>query len=214
MKTFAKIIGVLFLIAALVLAVPVIQYFPMYNMRTVEAGVFYGSRQMGGKAIERIARKKGIGTLINLRGEHVGSAWYDDEAAACQRAGVTHVNFSWSKNSIPEPESLAAFLDLMETGSRAFLAHCQGGTHRTGVAAASYVLLNGGTIAEARDQFRIGFNNAPIGDVVTLYEGSSKPFKQWVLEDYPAKYEQWKKEREAKKAAEKAPALLVAPALQ
>lgn len=214
MKTLAKIIGALFLIAVLFLAVPVIHYFPMYNFRTVEEGAFYGSRQIGGQALERIIKKRGIGTVINLRGENPGSDWYDQEVAACERTGINHVNFGWSKNSIPSPESLAEFLELMETGQKAFLAHCQGGTHRTGLAAAAYVLLHGATVERAREEFKIGFNNAPIGDVVALYEGSPKPFKQWVLEDYPAKYEVWKKEREARKAAEKAPALLLAPALR
>ena len=216
METLAKIIGALFLIAVLVLAVPVIHYFPMYNWRTVEEGAFYGSRQMGGKALERIIKKSGIGTVINLRGESTDRDWYNDEVAACKRAGIRHVNFSWSKNSIPSPESLVEFIELMETGPKAFLAHCQGGTHRTGTAAAAYVLLNGATVERAREEFKMGFNDAPIGDLVALYEGSPKPFKQWVLEDYPAQYEQWRKEREARKAAEeaaKAPALLLAPAL-
>ncbi|HOD94277.1 MAG TPA: tyrosine-protein phosphatase [Candidatus Hydrogenedentes bacterium] len=214
MKTIAQIIGAVVLIAALVLAVPVIHYFPMYNFRTVEEGAFYGSRQMGGKAMERIIKKRGIGTVINLRGEQTDSDWYDREVAACKHMGIQHVNFGWSKNSIPEPESLAAFLDLMETGQKPFLAHCQGGTHRTGVAAAVYLLLKGADTATARKQFRIGFNDAPIGELVTLYEGSPKPFKQWVLEDYPAKYEQWKKQREAQKEAAKVPALLAASALR
>jgi len=74
--------------------------------------------------------------------------------------------------------------------------------------------LKGADTATARKQFRIGFNDAPIGELVTLYEGSPKPFKQWVLEDYPAKYEQWKKQREAQKEAAKVPALLAASALR
>lgn len=48
------------------------------------------------------------------------------------------------------------------------------------------------------------FNDAPIGGLLTLYEkgGAGRPFKQWVLEAYPAAYAAHK----AAKAAAAAPA--------
>ncbi len=175
-----------------VLAVPVLYYFPGYNWRTVEKDAFYGSRQMGGSALESTIRKHGIKTVINLRGENPGSDWYDAEAAACERAGAALRSFRWSKNSIPKPESLAQFIELIETGDGPFLAHCQGGTHRTGAAAAVYELLRGKSVKEARKQFGPMFNDAPIGQLLDLYEQSDLPFKQWALEIYPLRYEQIK----------------------
>jgi len=80
----------------------------------------------------------------------------------------------------------------MESGQGPFLAHCQGGTHRTGAAAACYELLRGKSVAEARKQFGPFFNDAPIGKLVALYEQSDLPFKQWALEVYPSVYEQEK----------------------
>lgn len=192
MKTILKVLLTCFGTAAVILAVPVLYYFPGYNWRTVEKGAFYGSRQMGGHALERTIKKYGIKTVINLRGENPGSDWYDAEAEACKRAGVTLANFGWSKNSIPSPESLAKFIELMESDQGPFLAHCQGGTHRTGAAAACYELLRGKSIAEARKQFGPMFNDAPIGRLINLYESSSLPFKQWALEVYPSVYEQEK----------------------
>lgn len=196
MKTMLKVLLTCFGTAAVILAVPILYYFPGYNWRTVEKGAFYGSRQMGGPALERTIKKYGIKTVVNLRGENPGSDWYDAEVAACERAGVTLANFGWSKNSIPSPESLAKFIELMESDQGPFLAHCQGGTHRTGAAAACYELLRGKSVEEARKQFGPMFNDAPIGQLVDLYEGNSLPFKQWALEIYPALYEQQKKEKE------------------
>lgn len=192
MKTFLKGILLLVGLAALFLAGPVIYYFPMYNFRTVDEGAFYGSRQMGGFALEKAIHKRGIRTVINLRGENPGSDWYDEEAATCAQAGVKLVNLGWSQGSLPEPDSLARFVEVVESGEGPFLAHCAGGTHRTGVAAAVYLLLKGADVPTARKQFRIGFNDAPIGQLLDLYEGSAIPFRQWILEVYPGVYDQIK----------------------
>ncbi|MCC6142332.1 MAG: tyrosine-protein phosphatase [Candidatus Hydrogenedentes bacterium] len=173
-------------------------YFPGYNWRTVEPGVLYGSRQMSGPVLEETIDEYGLRTVINLRSENPGADWYDAELAACQNKGIALENFPWSKNSIPDPESLLRFIDLMETGERPMLMHCQGGTHRTGTGAAIYDLLQGKSPEEAREQFTIGFNDAPIGQIVDLYEGSDLPFKEWAKTAYPSLYEQWKARQEAK----------------
>ncbi len=175
-------------LVVLFLAGPVIYYFPMYNFRVVEKGVFYGSRQMGGLALESTIRKQGIRTVINLRGENPGSDWYNEEAETCARLGIQFVSLGWSQNSLPEPQSLARFVEVVETGEGPFLAHCAGGTHRTGVAAAVYLLLKGESVDTARKQFRVGFNDAPIGKLLDLYEQSDMPFRRWVTEVYPGLY--------------------------
>ncbi len=201
MKRFAAVSGVLLLVVVVALSPLVWQYFGNYNWRTVEEGVLYGSRQMTGEAIDAAIDDYGIRTVVNFRGTQEGTPWYDEEVAACARRGVAHVDFSWSKNSLPEPESLARFIQLMETGEKPFLAHCQGGTHRTGGAAAAYRLLRGEGPEAAREEFKLGFNDAPIGELVDLYETSDKPFAQWVATDYPALYEAWKARREREREA-------------
>jgi len=187
-KTVAKVIAILVGITILILTVPLWLYFPGHNWRTVEKDAFYGCRQMSGPSLERMVKNRGIRTVLNMRGHNPGSPWYDEEVAASQMLGVKLENFSWSKNSLPDPESLQRFIEVIETGPKPFLAHCQGGTHRTGVAAACYVLLKGGSPAEARKQFGPMFKDAPIGKLVDLYEGSNMPFKQWVREVYPGQY--------------------------
>ena len=188
MKLVLQIVAGILCMAALVILIPLWIYFPGYNFRTVEKNAFYGSRQMDAKALEKAINKYGIQTVINLRGPNVGKPWYDEELAVCQKLGVAHVDFAWSRGDLPDPESLIKFAALMETGKKPFLAHCEGGTHRTGVAAASYLLLNGETTTTARKQFGPMFKNAPIGQLVTLYEESNIPFKRWIQEVYPAKY--------------------------
>ena len=186
-------------ILAVVLAVPVLlflaavyHYFPGYNFRVVEKGVLYGSRQMSGPALERTIRKWGIKTVVNLRGEHPDAPWYREELRACQSAGVQHVDFDWSRSNMPSPESLAAYVDTVKNAPKPILVHCEGGTHRTGAAAAIWLLLRGHGTRTARGQFGPMFRNAPIGEVVTLYEqyGAGMPFEDWVRTGYPEHYRQ------------------------
>ena len=171
------------------LGVPVWNYFPGYNFRVVEQGAFYGSRQMSGAALTQAISKYGIKTVVNCRGRNAGTAWYDDELTACARAGVAHADFAWSRNSLPSPESLQSYVELLETAPRPFLVHCEGGTHRTGVAAAVYLLLQGKGPVTARGQFGPMFGDAPIGKLVDLFEQSGKSsFKDWIKLDYAADY--------------------------
>ncbi len=189
MRRIGKIVAVMLGVFFAVLAVPLWMYFPMHNFRTVEKNAFYGSRQMGPKALEAAIKKRGIQTVLNLRGANPGSPWYDAEVEVCARLGIAHEDFGWSKNQLPKPDSLSKFIDIVEHGKKPFLAHCEGGTHRTGVAAACYLLLQGADSATARKQFGLMFNDAPIGRLIDIYEESGMPFKQWVQEAYPAKYE-------------------------
>jgi hypothetical protein len=111
----------------------------------------------------------------------------------CRKLGIAHADFAWSRNALPDPESLARFVALIESGGKPFLAHCEGGTHRTGVAAACYLLLKGANTATARRQLGPMFRKAPIGQVLDLYQGSGIRFGQWVREVYPALYAARKK---------------------
>lgn len=193
LKTLLQIIGVVLAIVLLSFGLIVYQYYGQHNLRVVEPGAFYGSRQMSGPALEAFVKKYNIKTVVNFRGNNPGKPWYDDEVAACKRAGVDHADFSWSRGSIPSPESLARYIELLNTDAKPFLVHCEGGTHRTAVAAACYLLLKGKDVATARKQFGPMFKDAPIGQVVTLYENANMPFDQWVKEKYPALYDAQKK---------------------
>lgn len=178
-------------------------YFVNHNWRTVEDGVMYGSRQMSGPALERASERHGIRTVVNFRSANPGTDWYDAQVATCEALGLYHVDISWSSRRLPPPDSLIAFLDLIDEGEGPFLIHCAGGTHRTGVAAAVYLLHHGATPERAREEFKIGFNDAPIGELVTYYERSQLPFRQWAEEIYPAIYDDWRERQRAEDDAAK-----------
>ncbi|GMV99069.1 MAG: hypothetical protein AMXMBFR84_02080 [Candidatus Hydrogenedentota bacterium] len=162
-----------------------------HNLRAVEKDKFYRAGQMPDSRIGMYLRRHNVSTVVNLRGEHPDEEWWVEEKAVCDALGVEYKSFQWTMRRIPDPESLAAFVDICKNSEGAVLAHCHAGVHRAGTASAIYVLLNGGTPAEAREQFLLFFMDAPIGEVVDLYEGSPLPFDEWVVKEYPAKYAEW-----------------------
>ena len=157
------------------------------NLQTVEPGQFYRSGQMAGFKIDAVANRYDIKTMINLRGEQPDESWYRSEIAACERNDVQHYDLQWSMRKIPPPDSLAQLIAWIETGPKPILVHCQGGVHRAAIASVVYRLLRGDSVEEAREELGLFFMDAPIGELLDLYD-ESKPFKQWVSEDYPAIY--------------------------
>ncbi|HIJ64490.1 MAG TPA: hypothetical protein HPP77_00960 [Candidatus Hydrogenedentes bacterium] len=158
------------------------------NFRTVDDGSFYRSGQMPASRLARIIRKHNIRAVINLRGNQPGEEWYREEKAACDALGVAYMDLGWSMRRLPSPESLAQFIAWCSESDRPTLVHCQAGIHRAGVASACYVLLEGGSLDSAREELGLFFFDAPIGQVLDLYEGSPVPFREWVLTVYPELY--------------------------
>ena len=158
------------------------------NLQTVEPGQFYRSGQMAGFKIDAVANRFDIKTMINLRGEQPDESWYRSEIAACERNDVQHYDLQWSMRKIPPPDSLIQLIELIKAEPRPILVHCQGGVHRAAIASAVYRLLRGDTVDEAREELGLFFMDAPIGELLDLYD-ESKPFEQWVREDYPTIYE-------------------------
>lgn len=169
------------------------------NFRAVEDDVFYRSAQMRGGRLGEAIRDHKIATVVNLRGES-DEPWHAEEKAVCEAFGVRHIDYRWSMRKLPDPESLASYVALVEHAEGPVLVHCQGGIHRAGTASAIYVLMQGGTPDEARQQFGFYFHNAPIGQLVTLYEehGKGKRFADWVRSDYPELYDDWMAANEKK----------------
>jgi len=161
---------------------------PATNFRVVEKGRVYRSGQMNEHQLKRKVRKHDIKTVINLRGEESDDEWYVRERAVCEEEGAAHYSFDWSKSRLPEPESLAALVELLGDAEEPIFIHCLGGTHRTGVASACVLLDRGNDLKYARKQLGLFFGDAPIGRVLDLYEGSGLPFREWVADVYPRLY--------------------------
>jgi protein tyrosine phosphatase (PTP) superfamily phosphohydrolase (DUF442 family) len=74
----------------------------------------------------RAMARKGLRTIINLRGDHAsGSYWL--ESAACRKHGVELINFRLRSRDAPPKEVLRAARDLLERVEHPVLMHCKSG---------------------------------------------------------------------------------------
>lgn len=135
------------------------------NFHAVVEGELYRSAQPGPADIVRYAQDHGIKTIINLRGENKGSAWYDTEIAQSQKFGIHHVDFRMSAwRQLPQQEAAELIL-LLERAEKPVLIHCKSGADRSGLAAALYVAAVaklGEEAAERQISIRYGHFSIPL----------------------------------------------------
>lgn len=129
----------------------------------------------GQPAPHQIARMKrrGIKTLVNLRGERdCGSYILEEEA--CQRYGVTLVNFPVNSRAAPKKEYLRGANQLFKTIEYPAMMHCKAGADRAGLMSVLYLFLHEGVpLDRAMDQLSWKYGHlkgAPTGIIDRFFE--------------------------------------------
>lgn len=133
------------------------------NFHPVVEGVAYRSAQPSAGDLDRWVTDTGIRSVINLRGEHVGSDWYDEELAASARLGIAHYDFGMSAGKALSQDRAAELVSLLRTAPKPVLIHCKSGADRTGLASALLLatLAQDEDAAEAQISFRYGHISIP-----------------------------------------------------
>ena len=105
----------------------------------------------------RALARSGIRTIVNLRGERAsGSYWL--EQAACERNGISLVNFAMRSRRAPTREELADAITLFDRIDYPMLMHCKSGADRTGLMSMIYLHLKEGVpMAVARRQLSMRY---------------------------------------------------------
>ena len=102
--------------------------------------------------------KRGLRTIINLRGGRAFGAW-PLEVEACAQAGIELVNLPMFSREPPTRENIHATKDVFDRIAYPALVHCKSGADRAGLAATLYLILHRNVpVAEAMQQlsFRYG----------------------------------------------------------
>ncbi|GEM_PF-47713 len=108
------------------------------NRHKVAPGVWRAS-QPAPFQIRGFARK-GVRTIINLRGERdCGS--YRLEAHACRRNGIKLVDFPMRSRGVPDEQMLRELDVLLRDIEYPVLLHCKSGADRVGLMSALYLIL-------------------------------------------------------------------------
>lgn len=119
-----------------------------HNSHEVEPGLIYRSAQLPAAEFVDLAKRVGLRTVINLRGENSGREWYDDQFRAAQGLGVGFVNYRMSASKELTPAQMAELAQILRDAPKPVLIHCGSGSDRTGLACALY-LFDAGYPAEA-----------------------------------------------------------------
>ena len=156
------------------------------------------SNQPNPRQVADHAAKRGIRTIINLRGEST-KGYYLLEKEACEEHGIRLIDFQVFSRDTPKPDVIEAARDLFETIEYPALMHCKSGADRAGLMSALYMIFRRGQpVAKAAQQLSGRFLHVKSGKTGMLdafFEAylmdtgeTGKAFIDWVREDYdPAK---------------------------
>jgi protein tyrosine/serine phosphatase len=162
------------------------------NFAAVEEGVLYRSNHPTPGNLAAFTRKVGLQSLINLRGQtRNGSDALSRDSAA--RLGLDFYDMALESRGTPHRDRILRLAEIFATMRQPGLIHCKSGADRAGLAAGLFVLIRGGTAAQAQKQLSWRYGHIKqsktgiLDDFFALYaktgEGK-KPFLDWVRDDY------------------------------
>ena len=138
-------------------------------------------------------RKVGLKSLINLRGQAKnGSDALSRDTAA--RLGLDFYDMAMESRGAPHKDRILRLAEIFTTMRGPALIHCKSGADSAGLAAGLFILLKGGTVADALKQLSLRFGHikqAKTGILDAFFltyqregEAMGKNFLDWVREDY------------------------------
>jgi protein tyrosine/serine phosphatase len=116
----------------------------------------------------RDAARRGVRTIVNLRGRSESST-YGYEAAACRDAGIKLVDFKVRSRAAPTRAEVLAARDLFQSLDYPILMHCKSGADRVGLMSALYLHTRQGVpIARAAKQLSLRYGHIRQADTGVL----------------------------------------------
>ncbi|MBI1238885.1 MAG: protein tyrosine phosphatase [Alphaproteobacteria bacterium] len=143
------------------------------------------------------AARLGVKTIINLRGARA-SGTYVLEREACERLGLTLVNFSLGSREAPRREALLGAAELFRLIEYPALMHCKSGADRVGFMSALYLALQEGRpVPEAMRQLSLRYGHVRQGKtgILDLFfetylaetKDTAASLLEWITNDYDQK---------------------------
>ena len=162
------------------------------NLAEVVPGKLYRSNHPTPGRLARVARRLGLRTLINLRGQRAcGSDALSRDAAA--RLGLAHIDMAFESRGAPHRDRVLRFAEIYRGLDAPALVHCKSGADRAGLASGLAILLEGGHAADALGQLSWRFGHVSRSRTGVLdaffvrYAAEAEgrlPFLDWVRDEY------------------------------
>lgn len=116
----------------------------------------------------RDLKRRGIRTIVNLRGRNRSST-YVYERAAARKAGINMLDFRIRSRAAPTRAEVLAARDLFSTVQYPILMHCKSGADRVGLMSVLYLYTRHGVpIAEAKRQLSLRYGHIRQADTGIL----------------------------------------------
>lgn len=152
------------------------------------------SNQPNPRQVADHAARRGVRTVINLRGEST-KGYYLLEKEACEAHGLNLVDFQMFSRDTPKVDRILAARELFETIEYPALMHCKSGADRAGLMSALYMIFRRGMpVKKALEQLSGKYLHVKSGKTGMLdaffqaylddTAGTDKAFIDWVQEDY------------------------------
>jgi protein tyrosine/serine phosphatase len=170
------------------------------NFHTVIPGAAYRAAQPSAAGLERLIRRLGVRTVVNLRGCCDPLPWYLEQCRVTNRLNVSQEDLGFSASRLPSTVTMRQLIDVLDRSEYPILFHCHKGADRSGMASAIVLLLRTDTpLAEARKQLGPRYGHLPIGRTQNidrffdLYEEwlaargvphTPEVFRHWATEEY------------------------------
>jgi protein tyrosine phosphatase (PTP) superfamily phosphohydrolase (DUF442 family) len=108
-----------------------------FNFHQISAEA-YRSSQPTMWQLRREVKRRGIKTIINLKGANLGSAYYAFEKEQCAKLGIALVDVEIYSRGIPEGARVRRAKEVFETVEYPIWIHCKAGADRAGIYATLY----------------------------------------------------------------------------
>ena len=163
------------------------------NWAEVAPGTLYRCNHPTPRRLAAAARRFGLCTIVNLRGAQARNGADALTREAATQLALDFVDLSLQSRRAPARADLLRLADVYRTMRRPALIHCKSGADRAGLAAGVFVLMHGGTAAEAMRHLSLRFGHlrgsrsGVLDAFFRRYQAEAegtKPFLDWLRQDY------------------------------
>jgi hypothetical protein len=181
--------------AALAVGLEAIRVLLGNNLHEVVPGRVYRAAQSNGPGLERLIRRHGIRTVVNLRGSNVIMPWFDAESRATAQTDATQEDICLSAGRLPSTNELRRLIAVFDRAEYPLLLHCRRGADRTGLSAAvALLLLPDATFDQARRQLGPRYGHVALGRPAYL-DAFFDQYEAWLngqgAEHTPTRFRKW-----------------------
>jgi predicted protein tyrosine phosphatase len=134
------------------------------NVHVVIPGAVYRCAQPSAADLERLVKRYGIRTVVNLRGFGDVQEWYRDECRGANRLNLSLEDLALSAGHLPSAQDLQHLIEIIDRSEYPLVFHCYRGVDRTGLACTIALLLRTNlSLARAREALSLRFLHVPWG---------------------------------------------------